>query len=147
MRKSSLITALLVAFSASSAAVAAPAKVKLSIASVGDTMAYDKTVLEVPAGAKVTLTLKNNGKTEAMVHNWVLVKPGTEAEVGNAGAAVGEAKGFVPESPSVLAASKLAKPGKTVTLTFTAPETAGDYPYICTYPGHYVFMKGTLKVK
>jgi azurin len=95
----------------------------------------------------VTLTLKNNGKSEAMVHNWVLVKAGTEMDVGNAGAAAGEAKNFVPESPNVLAASKLAKPGKTVTVTFTAPETAGDYPYICTYPGHYVFMKGVLKVK
>jgi azurin len=144
MKKTVLI---LSALFISASALAAPAKVKLAIASVGDTMAFDKTTLEVPAGATVTLTLKNNGKSEAMVHNWVLVKAGTEADVGNNGAAAGEAKGFIPDSPNVLAHTKLAKPGKSVTVTFTAPATAGDYPYICSYPGHYVFMKGVLKVK
>ncbi|MGH7283704.1 MAG: plastocyanin/azurin family copper-binding protein, partial [Polyangiaceae bacterium] len=29
--------------------------------------------------------------------------------------------------------------------TFTAPGP-GKYPYICTYPGHYMTMKGTLEV-
>ena len=30
---------------------------------------------------------------------------------------------------------------------FTAPATAGDYDYICSFPGHSVMMKGILKVE
>ena len=39
-------------------------------------------------------------------------------------------------------------PGESVEVTFTAPDTPGDRPYICTFPGHYVGgMKGTLIVE
>ncbi len=34
-------------------------------------------------------------------------------------------------------------PGTSVDFSFTAPP-AGDYPYICTFPGHYIMMKGLL---
>jgi azurin len=30
-------------------------------------------------------------------------------------------------------------------VTFTAP-AAGDYPYICTFPGHYMTMRGVMHV-
>lgn len=119
----------------------------LTIGSVGETMAFDKTSLEVKAGDTVKLTLKNNGTSPAMVHNWVLVKAGSENEVGVAGIQAGEKMNYVPKSPNVLASTKLAKPGQSVTLTFTAPKTPGSYPYICTFPGHYALMKGTLIVK
>jgi azurin len=128
------------------AASAHAAPVKLSIESVGDEMKFNKTDLEVKAGSTVELTLKNVAKSDAMKHNWVLVKAGTAEDVGNAGAAAGEKKDYIPDSPSVLAHTKLAAPGKTVKVTFKAPP-AGDYPFICSYPGHYVFMKGTLHVK
>ena len=36
--------------------------------------------------------------------------------------------------------------GGTSEVTFTAPATPGGYPYICTVPGHYLKMKGTLVV-
>jgi azurin len=110
-------------------------------------MAYDKTTLEAKAGSTVKLTLKNNATSPAMVHDFVLVKPGTENEIGAAGIAAGPAKDYVPDSPNVLAHTKLLKPGESDTITFTAPSEPGDYPYICTYPGHYAVMKGILKVK
>ena len=37
-------------------------------------------------------------------------------------------------------------PGNSVEVTFTAPSTPGDYPYICTVPGHFYMMKGIMKV-
>lgn len=128
-----------------SAAPEAAKKAELEIASVGDTMFYDKKTLTVPTGAQVHLTLKNNGKLAVMQHNWVLVKKGTEAKVALAGMEKAPDAGYVVPSDDVLAYTPLAPPQKTVEVTFTAP-APGDYPYICTYPGHYVVMKGVLTV-
>jgi putative heme-binding domain-containing protein len=36
--------------------------------------------------------------------------------------------------------------GQTAKLAFTAPTEPGDYPYVCTYPGHWRRMVGTLAV-
>lgn len=128
-----------------SAAPEAAKKVELEIASVGDTMFYDKKTLTVPTGAQVHLTLKNNGKLAVMTHNWVLVKKGTEAKVALAGMEKAPDAGYVVPSDDVLAYTPLAAPQKSVEVTFTAP-APGDYPYICTFPGHYVVMKGVLTV-
>lgn len=128
-----------------SAEAPAKAKVELEIASVGDTMFYDKKTLTAPTGAEVHLTLKNNGKLPVMTHNWVLVRTGTEAAVALAGLEKAPDAGYVVPSSDVLAYTPLAPPGQTVEVTFTAP-APGDYPYICTFPGHYVMMKGVLKV-
>ena len=32
------------------------------------------------------------------------------------------------------------------TIAFTAPEAEGDYPFVCTLPGHAFSMKGIMKV-
>ena len=48
----------------------------------------------------------------------------------------------------VLAGSKFAGPGETVYVTFKAPAEAGNYPYLCTFSGHFqAGMKGVLTVK
>jgi azurin len=119
--------------------------VELEIASVGDTMTFDKTALTVPAGSQVHLKLKNNGKIPVMQHNWVLVNTGKEASVASEGLTKAATTGYVVEGPDVLAHTPLAQPGQTVEVTFKAP-AAGKYPYICTYPGHYIMMKGVLTV-
>jgi azurin len=131
--------------SAATAATDAAKKVELEIASVGDTMFFDKKTLTVPTGAQVHLTLKNNGKLAVMQHNWVLVKKGTEAKVALAGMEKAPDAGYVVPSDDVLAYTPLAQPQTTAEVTFTAP-APGDYPYICTFPGHYVVMKGVLTV-
>ena len=120
---------------------------EILIGTIGDTMSYDKTILEVKAESKIKLTLKNNATSPAMQHDFVLVNPGTENEVGLAGLGAGPSKDYIPDSPHVLAHTRLLKPGESDTITFTAPAKAGDYPYLCTFPGHFAVMKGTLKVK
>ncbi|WP_394821223.1 plastocyanin/azurin family copper-binding protein [Pendulispora albinea] len=117
-----------------------------NIASVGDTMAFDVTGFSVKTGTQVHLVLKNNGTTPAMTHNWVLVKPGTEAAVATAGMNAGQGAGYVQAGDgNIIAHTPLSAPGSTVEITFTAP-APGMYPYICTYPGHYQTMKGTMQV-
>jgi len=120
--------------------------VEIQIASVANTMTYDKKELSVPAGAEVHLTLKNNATSSVLGHNWVLITPGTEASVAAAGLKLGESAGYLDvRDHDVLANTPLAKPGETVDVTFTAPD-AGKYTYICTFPGHYMMMKGVLTV-
>ena len=134
---------------ASTAAAPAPStaaqKVEIQIESVKNTMAYDKTKLTVPTGAEVHLVLVNHATMQTLPHNWVLVQPGTQAKVAAQGLAEAPDAGWVVEGPNVLAYTPLAPPGGTTEVTFTAP-APGTYPYICTVPGHYMMMKGTLTV-
>jgi putative heme-binding domain-containing protein len=52
----------------------------------------------------------------------------------------------VPELPEVLAATRLLQPGESQTLRWQAPSQPGDFPYLCTFPGHWVRMNGVLHV-
>jgi len=112
---------------------------EIEIGSVGNTMAFDKTKLTVPTGAEVHVTFKSNSTQDVLMHNWVLLMPGKEAAV----AAEGLAK--APTTGYVVPGTAMAKPGGTTETTFTAP-APGNYPYICTFPGHYILMKGVLTV-
>jgi putative heme-binding domain-containing protein len=60
----------------------------------------------------------------------------------------GDAQGrhYTPDSPKILHASKLVEPGQQTKLSFIAPEVPGDYQYVCTFPGHWRRMNGTLAV-
>jgi azurin len=123
-----------------------PPHVELQLATVANTMTFDKNALSVPAGAEVHLVLKNNASMATLPHNWVLVKPGTEAKVAAAGLPLGDKAGYIDVSDhDMLVHTPLAKPGETSEVTFTAPDP-GTYPYICSVPGHYMMMKGVLTV-
>jgi uncharacterized protein len=53
---------------------------------------------------------------------------------------------YVPDMPEVLFATKLVNPQQTERLRFIAPKKAGDYPFVCTFPGHWSIMNGIMKV-
>lgn len=111
----------------------------------GDQMLFEQTELTVVAGETVRLVFKNTATSPAMQHNVVLVTgPDVINRVGQA-AMNASATAYVPEDDAVLAATPLAAPGETVEVTFTAP-SEGTYSYICTFPGHYMMMQGTLRV-
>jgi azurin len=125
----------------------AKSQAELTITTDGDNLYFDKKEMEAKAGQTVKITFKNNASAASnMTHNWVLVKPGTDQQVATDSMQAGEAKDWVAEGANVLGHTKLAKPGETVTTTVTMP-AAGDYTYICTFPGHAMTMKGTLHVK
>ena len=86
-----------------------------------------------------------------MQHNLVIAKPGTMNKVGEAADVLardpnGAEKQYVPKMPEVLFATKLLNPEEATTLQFTAPSTPGNYPYLCTFPGHWRIMNGMMKV-
>lgn len=117
-----------------------------------DTMQFDLKTFEAKAGEKVELTFKNIGKIPkiAMGHNLVILKKGISAiafgqKAMGAGA---NATNALPDSVKgdTIAATKLLGPAESETITFTAPD-AGDYEYVCTFPGHFAMMRGVMKVK
>ena len=119
----------------------------LNISTAGEALQFAPAALSATAGQQVKVTFKNG--SAAQKHNWVLVK-GADADaqkVDDAAAAAGEAAGYIPSDPNVVASVKLLNGGETGTASFAAP-AAGSYIFLCTFPGHYVAgMKGTLTVK
>jgi azurin len=53
---------------------------------------------------------------------------------------------YVPKLPEVLFSTPLVNPQKTYSMTIKIPETVGEYPYICSFPGHWRIMNGVMKV-
>lgn len=107
---------------------------------------FNLTNITVKAGTKVKLTFNN---TDDMLHNVVVTVPNAADDVGSAALKMGlngEKMSYVPNSSKVLFHTSLLQPGKSESIYFTAPEKPGEYPYVCTYPGHYLLMRGILKV-
>ena len=123
-----------------------PELTTIRIGTVRERMRYDVTKLTVKPGKKVKLTFAN---PDYMPHNIMLVNPGKADEVGLAAidlGASGFSVGFVPESKEILWASKLVDHGQEETIEFVAPTMEGAYPYICSFPGHHLLMRGTMYV-
>lgn len=130
-----------------SAAASAKPVAELHVAASGGTMAFDVTKFTVSAGQKVHVVFENKAPG-TLAHNWVLVKPGKEAAYAAVALEQGQDKGYIAATdPDMLAHTDMVVPGKTSEVTFTAPSEPGDYPYICSFPGHYMMMKGVLEVK
>jgi azurin len=117
-------------------------------------LGYDKTDLTVKPGQKVKLTLNNTGSIAPQPHNFLLIKPGKDMAVGAQANAMmtdpqGMAKSYIPEAAKddIIAHTKLVQPNTSETIEFTAPAEAGDYPYMCTFPGHWLLMKGVMHIK
>jgi len=123
--------------------------VKIVLRTVKEEMKYDQKTFEVPAGATVELVLEN---PDAMQHNLVIGQIGSMEKIGLAAdkmitATDGASKNYVPSIPEVIASTPLVDPDGRVKLRFKAPSTPGDYPYVCTFPGHWRIMNGLMKVK
>jgi azurin len=118
-----------------------------------DTMQFDVKNFEVTAGEKVKIVFKNSGKLPkiAMGHNLVLLKKGVSA-IAFGQKALGAGANAVNPLPDsikedVIASTKLLGPGEEEIISFTAPKEKGAYEYVCTFPGHFAMMRGTMTVK
>ncbi|WP_156307486.1 PVC-type heme-binding CxxCH protein [Sphingobacterium endophyticum] len=112
-------------------------------------MAFDLEAFEVNAGEKIVLEFDNN---DQMPHNIVFTKPGSREKVGQAADKMSiepdaYEQNFVPKIPEVLFATVLVQAGQSYQLQFTAPKEKGDYPFVCTFPGHWQIMHGIMKVR
>lgn len=118
------------------------------IKTVAEEMRYDVKHFVAAAGKPIQVILQNE---DLMPHNLVIVQPGTLKEVALQAAtmapdALTDGKQYVPAAPQVLFATKMIQANKQERLTFTAPETPGEYPFVCTYPNHWMRMYGVMVV-
>lgn len=114
-----------------------------------DQMQFNKEELKVTEGQAVTLTLKHTGKMakEAMGHNWVLLKSGTDIAVFGTAATTAPDNDYIPadKASQVIANTKVVGGGEEASVTFKAPK-AGYYKFICSFPGHWGVMQGDFTV-
>jgi azurin len=102
----------------------------------------------VKAGVPAKIVFKNN---DHMQHNVLILRPDSIDAVGTLADQMltdpqAIAKNFVPLTGDVLFNTPLVNPGETFELNFTAPAQPGRYPFVCTFPGHWRIMQGTLVV-
>lgn len=122
----------------------------VQMGTIHERMQFTITEFKVSAGTPVKLILDN---PDATPHNLLIVMPGSEDEIGQAANQMATLPGafekmdFVPKSKKILHATKMLKQGETDTLRFHAPKEPGSYPYICSFPGHYLVMRGVMIVE
>jgi uncharacterized protein len=120
----------------------------VNIKTVVEAMKFDKKEFIVTAGKDVILNIEN---PDAMQHNLVIGKPNSMSIIGLAAdkmitQADAAEKNYLPNIPQVLVASPLINAGSSFQLKFKAPSTVGNYPFVCTFPGHWRLMNGVMKV-
>lgn len=113
-----------------------------------DLMRFDKNMLLVQSGQKITLTLNHIGKMDKLImgHNFVLLKKDVDVMAFAEKAVLAKNNEYIPEGDEVIVYTKLLGGGESDTITFDAPEK-GYYTFLCTFPGHWGLMKGKLVVK
>jgi putative membrane-bound dehydrogenase-like protein len=120
----------------------------VKIAVVQNAMKYDIKTFIVKAGSMVEVDFYN---PDFMQHNFLILQKGSLEKVGAAADKLaqdlkGIEQNYVPKIPEVLFSTKLINPQETFKLKFRVPAAEGDYPFICSFPGHWRIMNGIMKV-
>lgn len=121
---------------------------KISISAAAG-LQFEPRVLRVPPGARVSLAFRNGDP--GMPHNVAVVRADAIDEFGEQSMQLASnpraiATHYVPDDPRELCFSPILQPGDSYTLYFEAPMEPGEYRLVCTYPGHWRVMQGSLFV-
>jgi len=125
----------------------------VKITCVPERMLFSQKQFAVTPGQAVKIVFSNGDATD---HNLVIVKPGALAEVGIAANEMAKDprnanSDFIPRGKKHLIVKSTPMIGPTRSklvhvLRFHAPQKPGVYPYVCTFPGHWVVMNGVMIV-
>jgi putative heme-binding domain-containing protein len=115
----------------------------------GPNLSFAPRSFTVRGGEPVRLTFNN---PDVVPHNWVLVRPGTLERVGDlANKLIAEPEAavrqYVPLTTDVLGFCDIVPPRGSFTIYFRAPSAKGRYPFLCTFPGHWMVMNGQMLVE
>jgi putative heme-binding domain-containing protein len=118
------------------------------IGTVEEELRYDIKYFAAQKGKPVQILLDNR---DLMPHNLVITVPGALKEIALLAAtmppeAPSGGKQYVPASEKVLFATNMVQAAKQERLTFDAPATPGEYPFVCTFPNHWLRMYGVMVV-
>jgi hypothetical protein len=116
---------------AAAAATPAPSAVPRVIeVTAGDNMKFNVTSIEAKPGETLKIVLTNIGQMpkEAMGHNFVILKKGTDTAAFATAATTAKATDYIPEAlkDQVLAHSELIGPRKSSEFLFKVPAETGD---------------------
>ncbi len=125
----------------------------VNITCVPERMLFSIRDFVVSPGQPVKLVFVNSDATD---HNLVIVKPDCMAEVGIAANEMAKDprnanSDFIPPGKDDLILHATVMVGATRSslidvLRFDAPKEPGLYPYVCTFPGHWIVMNGVMVV-
>ena len=120
----------------------------IRIEAVASQMKFDVSRFTVATGEEVVIELVNK---DEMPHNFLIAKEGALETVSLAAEKMvalpdAFAKSFIPETPEVLFSIRLLQPNESLQARFTAPSEPGNYPFVCTFPGHWRTMSGIVEV-
>jgi putative heme-binding domain-containing protein len=115
----------------------------------GKNLSFQTRQFTVHAGENIQLIFSN---PDVVPHNWILAKPGSLERVGelaNKLVADPEAvsRHYIPRSNDVLFYTDIVSPHESFTIYFRAPLQKGRYPYLCSFPGHWMVMNGQMIVE
>lgn len=126
-----------------------PIKVEVT---VNDQIRFSTKKIEGKAGVPMEITLKHTGKIAKaqMSHNLVILKPGSMVALISAKCGQAKDTHYIAQDAetksTILAFAPQLGPGESHVIKFT-PKEPGDYPFLCTYPGHFGEMNGVITVK
>jgi azurin len=143
-----LVFATLLAFICANA-YAADAKSRVVEITANDTMKFSLATIEAKAGEEFTVVFTNNGTVakDLMGHNWVLLKPGTDVNAFGTAAMTAKATDYIPDSMKDKVVAHTAVLGPRQKGEVKLKLEAGEYTFICSFPGHVALMKGVVIVK
>ena len=120
--------------------------------SAADNMMFDKRKISVDSSCeKFVINFEHKGKMPIAAggHNVVIIKTKDfNTVVKTIDMKLGAETGFLPEIPEVLAKTAIIGGGGRTSLSIDISklDKGGSYQFICSFPGHYAVMRGTLEV-
>jgi plastocyanin len=124
-------------------AVSQGADTTITIRAAGSTLEFTPTRVSAKAGTRLRLRFVNDG---TLPHNLVVPKSDDDIDALALAAYQSGETGYVPMDlkAKLVGFTTLASPGETVEVSFVVP-AAGEYTYVCLFPGHSNSMLGTLR--
>ena len=115
----------------------------ITIRAVGSTLEFSPTRVSAKAGTRLRLRFVNEG---TLPHNVVVPRKDDDIDALALAAYGASETGYVPTAlkAKLVGWTALASPGESVEVSFVVPE-AGEYTYVCLFPGHSNSMLGTLR--
>ena len=115
----------------------------------GPNLSFAPNLIKAKPGELLALTFQN---PDVVPHNLAIIKPGTLSAVGMlANQLISDplaiVRHYVPDSTDVIVHTDVVMPSDKFTIYFKAPEKKGNYPIICTFPGHWMVMNGSLVIE
>jgi putative heme-binding domain-containing protein len=115
----------------------------------GKNLSFAPRLLSARPGEALRVTFSN---PDVVPHNWVLILPGALARFGDlVNKVIAEpdaaARHYIPRSDDLIAYTDVVGPQDHASIFIRAPKEKGRYPFLCTFPGHWMVMNGELVVE